>query len=77
MEPQDFLKDAIALLEDFATGRDGPVDAQHATALVQAMALIAVAQELRRANDRNDRLDGREDARQYREELRKQLLEEW
>jgi hypothetical protein len=49
----DFLSEAIGWL-DIADGREGPEDARHATQLVMARALVVIAQELRRLNERED-----------------------
>lgn len=63
--PPDFLINAVGLI-GLAVGRDGLATPRDAAALGQLYALIAIAQELGRANDRLDRLDDRQDAQEHR-----------
>lgn len=58
----EYLDNSIGLA-DLATGHEGPATSQDAAALGQLYALIAIAAELRRANDRAERLDARVDNR--------------
>ena len=52
---KEYLENSIGLA-DLATGHEGPATSQDAAALGQLYALIAIAIELKRANDRNARM---------------------
>lgn len=52
----EYLKESIGLA-NLGAGREGPETAQDAIALGQLYALIAIAAELRRANDTREAAD--------------------
>lgn len=59
----EHLKDAVRLLH-LADGREGPVDAQHATQLVIARALISIAKSLEALAESQQVADERADLQQ-------------